>query len=263
MSSVTSQPTIAANRGDSRLVSSQTQQPPGAAAPRVLLIVPCYNEQESIADLLREIHALGAGYSSVVIDDGSSDATSVVAEPHSPVVRLASNLGIGGAVQTGIKYAFRVGYDFCVQIDGDGQHIPAEIDFLLRSHRECPRNVIIGSRYLAGSGFRSTLTRRLGSRLISSALDCLFKGGRITDPTSGMRLMDRDAMALFSRRYPQDFPEPVSLAWAMRAGLSVGETAVTMRAREKGSSSISGLKPLAYMIRVLSYIVLARLSSMI
>lgn len=246
-------------------VRDQERSPPlcNASVVRVLLIVPCFNEQASIGNLLDEIRALDAGYSTIVVDDGSRDATAAVAARRSSVLRLVSNLGIGGAVQTGIKYALRQDFDFCVQIDGDGQHIPAEICHLLRSYRDHPCNIVVGSRYLTGAGFRSTVIRRLGSRMISLALDKLFDGGRITDPTSGMRLMDRDAMVLFSRRYPQDFPEPVSLAWAMRAGLVVGEAPVKMRARKSGSSSINGLKPLAYMIRVLSYILLARISSRI
>ena len=235
------------------------QEPTNQSAPRTLLIIPCFNEEAVIGGLLKEIHGLGAGYTTIVIDDGSGDSTSAVAKTRSRVVWLVNNLGIGGAVQTGIKYALRHGYEFCIQIDGDGQHDPAEIELLLQAHWERPRNIIIGTRYLSGDGFRSTFTRRLGSRLISFALARLFRGEYITDPTSGMRLLDRDAMALFSRRYPQDFPEPVSLAWAMRSGLTVGETSVKMRPRVSGSSSINRLKPVAYMIRVLSYIVLARL----
>lgn len=235
------------------------QQPTSQTESRTLLIIPCFNEGAVIGQLLQEIHKLNAGYTTVVIDDSSGDSTSAVARTRSRVVQLVNNLGIGGAVQTGIKYALRHGYEFCIQIDGDGQHDPAEIAPLLQAYRERPFNIIIGSRYISGVGFQSTFTRRLGSRLISFALNRLFSGRYITDPTSGMRLLDRDAMVLFSRRYPQDFPEPVSLAWAMRSGLTVGETSVKMRPRVSGSSSISHLKPIAYMIRVLSYIVLARL----
>ena len=234
-----------------------TQANPSA---RVLLIIPCYNEQGAIASLLGEIAACGAGYATVVIDDGSSDRTAEIASELSPTVRLLANLGIGGAVQTGIKYAARYGYDFCVQIDGDGQHPPQEVGKLLQAYREAPRAILIGSRYLANDSFRSTFARRFGGRAIAWSLNRLFAKCRVTDPTSGMRLMDRSAIALFASRYPHDFPEPISLAWALKEGLSVGECAVQMRAREHGSSSIVGLKPLAYMFRVLGYVVLARLS---
>ena len=227
----------------------------------VAAVIPAYQAARSVGAVVRGTREILAEV--LVIDDGSIDRTTAVARPLSPVVSLVSNLGIGGAVQTGIKYALRNGYDFCIQIDGDGQHIPSEIARLLEEQRATGRNITIGSRYLGNATFRSTFTRRFGSRVIAKALDKLFAGGQITDPTSGMRLMDRRAMALFARRYPQDFPEPISLAWAMRSGLTVGETPVAMRARERGSSSSNGLKPLNYMIRVLSYIVFARLASRI
>lgn len=227
-------------------------------SPRVLLIIPCYNEAGSIAALLREIANSGLGYDTVVIDDGSSDNTSEIARPLSPTVRLVRNLGIGGAVQTGIKYAHRHGYDFCVQIDGDGQHPPQEVAKLLQAYQQAPREIIIGSRYIEHDTFRSTWARRVGSQLIARTINALFAQGCVTDPTSGMRLMDRRAMAFFAQRYPHDYPEPISLAWALRAGMRMGEVPVQMRAREHGQSSIIGWKPLAYMFRVLCYLVLAR-----
>ena len=238
-----------------------SEKEPKAGRPRILLVIPCFNEEASIGDLLKEIAAMGAEYHTLVVDDGSSDSTSAVAGAHSPVVRLIQNLGIGGAVQTGLKYAARNAFNFCVQIDGDGQHNPREIVALLDAYRRQPRNIIIGSRFIGNAGFRSTISRRLGSKLIAATLNHLFAGGRITDPTSGMRLLDRRAIEFFAQKYPLDFPEPISLAWAMRAGLTIGETAVTMRARETGESSIDGFKPLGYMIRVLGYILLARLSN--
>jgi glycosyltransferase involved in cell wall biosynthesis len=237
----------------------------GAAAPqqgssRVLIIIPCFNEEASVGGLLSEIAATGRGYHTLVVDDGSSDATSAVASCRSPVARLAQNLGIGGAVQTGIKYAARQDFDFCIQIDGDGQHDPREIEALLKAYESQSTNIVIGSRFIDNDGFRSTRLRRLGSRLIGFALNNVFSGSRITDPTSGMRLLDHHAIAFFARRYPVDFPEPISLAWAMRAGLGVSEAPVKMRARQTGASSIDGFKTVNYMIRVIGYILLARLT---
>jgi glycosyltransferase involved in cell wall biosynthesis len=243
------------------LVGPIVEDEPKRDGPRILLVIPCYNEEASIGDLLEEIAAASAEYHTLVIDDGSSDSTSAVASAHSRVARLIENLGIGGAVQTGIKYAARNAYDFCIQIDGDGQHNPREIGALLDAYRRQPHNIIIGSRFIRSAGFRSTTSRRLGSKLIAAALNYLFAGDRITDPTSGMRLLDRRAIEFFARRYPLDFPEPISLAWAMRSGLTIAETAVEMRARATGESSIDGFKPIAYMIRVLGYILLARLSN--
>lgn len=225
----------------------------------MLLIVPCYNEQSSVTTLLREVADLGEGFDVLVVDDGSEDDTFAVARCLSPVVRLARNLGIGGAVQTGIKYAARYDFDFCVQVDGDGQHPPRHVSTLLQAYAKDPADIIVGSRFLGYQSFRSTWTRRLGGRAIAWALNHLFLNCNISDPTSGMRLMDRQAIRFFSRHYPCDFPEPISLAWALRAGMRVRDVAVEMRAREHGRTSIAGIKPLIYMFRVLGYIVLARL----
>lgn len=227
---------------------------------RVLLIIPCFNEQDSIEALLQEIQSFGEGYATVVVDDGSRDATYEKAVQLSPTIRLLRNVGIGGAVQTGIKYAAENNFDFCVQIDGDGQHPPSEIAKLLNAYKESPCSITIGSRYLFNDTYRSTFARRFGGKAIAWTLNALFKHCDITDPTSGMRLMDRDAIEFFSKSYPHDFPEPISLAWALREGLSVGECGVQMRSRNNGQSSIAGWKPIAYMFRVLGYVVLARLA---
>lgn len=225
---------------------------------RVLLIIPCYNEQDSIASLLEEISQRCPDHEVLVIDDGSRDNTFDIARAKAPTVRLVRNLGIGGAVQTGIKYALRHDFDFCVQIDGDGQHPPGEVGKLMSAYAQKPAAITVGSRYLTDGNFRSTWGRRLGGQTIASALNKLFVGCQVSDPTSGMRLMDRRAMTFFARHYPYDFPEPISLAWALRAGLNVRDVPVEMRAREHGKSSIIGVKPVAYMFRVLGYIVLAR-----
>lgn len=227
-------------------------------SPRILIVIPCYNEQSSIAALLQEISACRQGYETVVIDDGSKDATYQIASQFSLTLKLLRNIGIGAAVQTGIKYAYNKGFDFCVQIDGDGQHYPGEISKLLQAYREAPKPIIIGSRYLQNNTFSSTWARRFGSRVIAKAINILFPGTTVSDPTSGMRLIDRKAIAFFARRYPHDFPEPISLAWAIKAGFMVGEVQVKMRTRLYGNSSIVGLKPIIYMFQVLGYIVLAR-----
>lgn len=227
---------------------------------RMLLIIPCFNEAESIGKLLKEVEELGVGYETLVIDDGSSDNTFSIASQLSPSLRLPCNLGIGGAVQTGIKYAERHGFDFCVQIDGDGQHPPGEVAKLLNKYRLSPHSIIVGSRYIFHDTFCSTWTRRFGSLLISWVLKKQFRNCVISDPTSGMRMMDRCAIELFSKHYPHDFPEPISLAWALREGLSVSEVSVKMRVRKHGHSSIVGWKPVAYMFRVLGYITLARIT---
>lgn len=227
--------------------------------PRVLIIIPCYNEQGAVSALLEEVSACCQGYETIVIDDGSKDATYQIASQLSPTVKLLRNLGIGGAVQTGIKYAYNNDFDFCVQIDGDGQHPPSEVEKLLQAYWETPRSIIIGSRYLQHDTFRSTWSRRFGGKTIAYALNTLFTKSAVTDPTSGMRLMDRKVIDFFAEHYPHDFPEPISMAWALKEGFSVGEIPVQMRAREHGNSSIIGFKPIIYMLRVLSYIALARI----
>jgi glycosyltransferase involved in cell wall biosynthesis len=225
---------------------------------RVLIIIPCYNEQVSVASLLKEIVDCRQGYETIVVDDGSQDATYQTARQFSPTVKLLRNLGIGGAVQTGIKYACNQGFDFCIQLDGDGQHDPNEIPKLLQAYQKMPHSIIIGSRYLQNDTFRSTWVRRFGGKIIAKVMSLLFSGCTITDPTSGMRLMDRNAIEFFAKRYPHDFPEPISLAWALRMGFTVGEVQVKMRTRTHGKSSIVGLKPISYMFRVLGYVILAR-----
>lgn len=227
---------------------------------KILIIVPCYNEEGSIENLLKEIASLNENYAIVVIDDGSQDGTYEKAVKLSPTVRLLKNLGIGGAVQTGIKYAANNDYDFCVQIDGDGQHPPSEIKKLKAAYDDSPAAILIGSRYLIKDNFHSTYARRAGSKAIAWSIKMLFNGHNITDPTSGMRLMDRKAIRLFADAYPHDFPEPISVAWALKAGLGIRECGVTMRSRNDGQSSISGLKPLAYMLRVLGYLLLAKVA---
>jgi glycosyltransferase involved in cell wall biosynthesis len=226
----------------------------GRQLPRMLVIVPCFNEAQSVASVVHAITELQETYDILVIDDGSTDDTHRIASALVPCVTLPHNLGIGGAVQTGIIYASRNDYDFCVQIDGDGQHPPDQIPLLLEAYHTEPANLIVGSRYLSTGTFHSTWTRRFGSLVISVTLQLLFGGQRYSDPTSGMRLMDRSAIAYFQREYPADFPEPISIAKAIRKHLTVREVPVQMKPRFTGDSSISGLKTLNYMFRVLSHI---------
>ena len=231
----------------------------GTATDRVLLVVPSYNEEANVAAVLAEIASLRPACDVVVVDDGSTDSTSVRVVPPAMCLRHVCNLGIGAAVQTGLRYARRHGYSFAAQVDGDGQHPPDQVAALLAAYRERPANVIVGSRYLGPKSFQSTLGRRIGSRAIGRTLQRLYGGPLVTDPTSGLRLFDGKAIALFAERYPHDYPEPISLAWALSAGLTVREVPVTMRVRASGSSSIAGIRRLSYMIRVVSYILLSRM----
>lgn len=234
-----------------------TNYTPSSERSKILLIIPCYNESGNIGPLLNKISKIDFAVDTIVIDDGSRDETATIASQASKCVRLIDNLGIGGAVQTGIKYALRNGYDFAVQVDGDGQHPPDQIVPLLEEYNRNPRNIIIGSRFLKKEGFQSSLSRRSGIAIISTVLKLLY-GKIVTDPTSGLRLMDRKALRLFSEFYPTDYPEPISLAAALQSGLTFSEIPVLMKSREAGRSSIYGLKTLRYMIRVVGYIVLMK-----
>jgi glycosyltransferase involved in cell wall biosynthesis len=224
---------------------------------KILAIIPCYNEAASLPALLEQMARHCPELDLLVIDDASTDNTAEVVSGKLPVIRLVRNLGIGGAVQTGLKYALRNGYELALQIDGDGQHPPEQIPNMLAHYREVPVNILIGSRFLEEGGFNSTFLRRQGIFLIRWTLNLLY-GSRITDPTSGMRLMDRKAIALFSEQYPQDYPEPISIANALEQGMSVAEVSVSMRSRMSGKSTISGLWSLIYMIQVVGYILLTR-----
>jgi len=188
----------------------------------------------------------------VVIDDGSTDRTSqVAAAAGARVVQLPKNLGIGGAVQTGLRLAWREGFSCAVQIDGDGQHPPPELSKLFAAFRGSPTpDLVVGTRYGDDrQGFQSTLLRRLGSGWLRWVLR-VVAGVRSSDPTSGYRLYGPRALALFERAYPYDYPEPESLAMARAAGLNIVEVPVVMRARTAGASSIRSWRTAYYMLKV-------------
>jgi glycosyltransferase involved in cell wall biosynthesis len=229
---------------------------------RVLLVVPALNEGRAIGPLLDEIRQKtaedGIDATVAVIDDGSTDDTAEVAAAHGArVVRLCRNLGIGGAVQTGLRLALREGFDAAVQIDGDGQHPASELPkLLLPLSSTSPPDLVVGTRYADKRGFRSTVLRRVGSIWLRWVLR-LITGLRVTDPTSGYRVYGRRALELFDQTYPYDFPEPEALAEAMAAGLSIVEVPVMMRERLAGSSSIGLLIAPYYMLKVTVAVLLA------
>lgn len=221
---------------------------------RVLVIIPAYNEQECILDTVAAINA--AGYDYVVVNDGSQDGTLRLCREHGVnVLDLPQNLGIGGAVQAGHKYAQRFGYDIDIQVDGDGQHDPSYIPRLVKLIED-GANLAIGSRFLVETdGFQSTFMRRVGIKWLSFLLKWLT-GKAVTDPTSGFRACNKDAIDLFCKSYPDDYPEPESIALAMKLGLSVKEAPVKMNERQGGRSSIGGFSSIYYMIKVTLAIVL-------
>ncbi|MDG2148808.1 MAG: glycosyltransferase family 2 protein [Planctomycetota bacterium] len=218
---------------------------------RVLIIVPALNEAESLEHLLPELYLKCPQFDFVVVDDGSTDRTADVARSLGPrtLLELPFNLGIGGAVQCGIRYAFEQGYDVCVQCDGDGQHDPAEIESLVSALVEQGADLAIGSRFINSGGFRSTFARRVGIAVVSSWIQ-LFSGRRISDPTSGFRAMSRRLMKEFSNEYPRQYPEPESIYAALHRGFRVAEHPVRMRVRRGGQSSIRSLESALYVVKI-------------
>lgn len=217
---------------------------------RVLIIVPAFNEARNLPGVLRALSAACPTYDICVVDDGSSDATSAVAaRAGATVLRHAVNLGIGGAVQVGYLWAREHDYDAAVQIDGDGQHDPAYIAEAIRPIVAGRADVVIGSRFIAPGGFRSTFARRAGIRYLTWFLR-LRCGARTTDPTSGFRAAGRKAIALFAAWYPSDYPEPEAIAFATRNHLRLSEVPVRMLEREHGKSTINAWRSLYYLVKV-------------
>ena len=215
---------------------------------RTLLIIPAYNEAANIVQVACTVAS--AGYDFIVVNDGSTDDTLKLCHEHDlPVLNLKENLGIGGAVQAGHKYALEHGYEVDVQFDGDGQHDVSYVPSLL-STIEAGADLAIGSRFMEKSeGFRSSAMRRVGIRWLSAFIR-LFSGIRITDPTSGFRACSLKAIKLFCRDYPMDYPEPESIVTAINHGLNVQEAPVVMRERAGGLSSIRAISSVYYMIKV-------------
>ena len=215
----------------------------------VLVIIPAYNEQANIRKTVENVKEHGFDY--VVINDGSRDNTQAVLDQMGArSIRLVRNLGIGGAVQTGYLYAQRNGYKAAVQFDGDGQHDASYIAQLVAPIFSDSADIVVGSRYVGNeSDFKSTALRRMGIKMLSFVLK-LSTGVTVYDVTSGFRAMGPKGIELFASYYPVDYPEPESLAYASAHGLSITEIPVAMHERQGGSSSISGLKSLWYMVKV-------------
>jgi hypothetical protein len=219
--------------------------------PKILIIVPAYNEEDSLPGVIRDLGAHFPEGDILVVDDGSRDRTAAIAqEARVGVVRLPFNLGIGGAVQTGYRYAQNHGYDIAVQFDGDGQHVAAEIPALLGPLLSGRADLVVGSRFLDRGAYRPPVFRRIGIWIFSRTLSAII-GAPVTDTTSGFRAVNARVIAFFSRGYPEDYPEVESLVLLHRAGMRIEETPVTMRDRTGGKSSITPVRSAYYMIKVL------------
>lgn len=226
-------------------------------ALRRVAIVPAFNEQESIAGVVNELRGFDVGLSVVVVDDGSTDRTAEIARgAGAKVLSLPFNLGIGGAVQTGFRYAWEQGFDIAVRADGDGQHDPAELDAILRPVLADDADIAVGSRFMGGDGYRSSRSRRMGIRLLAWIVSALTRQ-RITDPTSGFQAANRLGIRLFASDYPHDYPEAEATVMVFKHRLRLREVPVRMRARESGTSSITAVHSVYYMVKVVLAIFIA------
>jgi glycosyltransferase involved in cell wall biosynthesis len=225
------------------LEAERTTVGPGAGAQRLrtLVIVPAYNEEGSLGQVLDEIRAADPDLHIVVINDHSTDGTAEIAEGAGvSIVHLPFNLGIGGAMQTGYQYARDQGFEVAMQIDSDGQHDAAEAHKLLEPLARGEADMVIGTRFAGVGDYRSTPGRRMGMVKL-----------KITDPTSGFRAVNRHGIELFARDYPHDFPEVESNVLAARHGLRIVEVPVKMRERAAGQSSVTTIRGTYFVIRIM------------
>jgi len=210
-----------------------------SAKQRVCVIIPAYNEAETLPAVIGSVQSELPEADIVVMNDGSVDNTSAIAQSLGvTVLDLPINLGIGGAVQTGIKYAYRNDYDVALELDGDGQHDPSFASALVEKLQENNSDLVIGSRFVASSDYRSSPMRQFGIHLFSFLIK-LVTAKRVYDSTSGFRAYNRRAMEYLSHDYPADFPEPESIVMLLSRGFRIIEVPVTMRERQGGVSVVA------------------------
>ena len=227
---------------------------------KCLIIIPAYNEAANIEKVINNIVQNYPQYDYVIINDGSTDKTGeVCANAGYQVLNLPINMGIGGAVQTGYRYAKKNYYDAAVQIDGDGQHDVAYLEDMLKLLETGEADVVIGSRFVQKEGFQSSQIRRVGIRFLS-ILARILTGVQIRDITSGYRVVNRRFIEIYANDYPVDYPEPEAMIIAAVYGGIIKEYPVIMRERENGTSSITFKKSIYYMIKVTLAMFVRRLS---
>lgn len=215
-----------------------------------LIIIPAYNESANIENTVKDIVNNAPDFDYVIINDCSTDNTLEICERNGfNVVNLPLNLGIGGAVQTGYRYAYNNGYDIAVQVDGDGQHDPTFLEKMAETMLAENADMLIGSRFIEKEGFQTSRARRMGITYFSWLIK-LFTRKKITDPTSGLRMINSDIIKVFAESYPRDYPEPESVVHVIRLGKNVKEIPVIMRERQGGKSSIRFFSSIYYMIKV-------------
>ena len=227
---------------------------------KVLAIIPAYNEAASVGAVVGELLARG-DLDVLVINDGSTDDTREVAmRAGARVLDLPYNLGIGGAVQSGFLFARENGYDVAIQVDGDGQHPPAEIDRLLAPIERGEADLVLGSRYAEKTEYHAPLSRRIGMIIFSGVVSAITRQ-RLLDTTSGFRASGRGVIEYLAEHYPEDYPEVEALVLLRRADFRVVEVACQFRDRHEGQSSITPIRSAYYMVKVLLAIFMGLLRS--
>ncbi len=226
---------------------------------KVLVIIPAYNEEESIERVVEDLTANCPQFDYLVVNDCSTDATEEILKRRGfNYISLPFNLGIGGAVQSGYLYAEQRGYDVAVQLDGDGQHDPAYIEKLIEPILNREADMAIGSRFIEKEGFQTSFMRRLGINLIRVIIK-LCCGVKATDTTSGFRATSKELTSFFAKNYAQDYPEPEAIVAASLNGFRVIDVPVRMRERDGGVSSINARKSLYYMVKVSLALIILRI----
>ncbi len=226
---------------------------------KTLVIIPAFNERECIEKTIKEVQSACAEVDLLVVNDCSEDDTAkILRRLRIPFLDLPVNLGIGGAVQAGYRYALENGYEVAIQLDGDGQHDPRYLSEMVRVLESGEADIVIGSRFLEKEGFQSSGARRAGIRFLDRLIR-LCSGVTVTDCTSGFRAVSADYIKLYAEDYPVDYPEPEAIVQAALQGAKIREIPVVMRERKTGSSSIRPLRSVYYMTKVSLAILLCRL----
>lgn len=225
---------------------------------KILIIIPAYNESKNISNVVKQIEGLSPNIDYLIINDCSNDDTEAVCKINNfNYITLPVNLGIGGGVQAGYKYALANDYEIVIQMDGDGQHDAAFIKPLIEPIIEDQADIVIGSRFITGKGFQSSSVRRMGINFISLLIK-LCSGIKIKDVTSGFRAVNKTAIEIYAKEYSQDYPEPEAIICGAINNARILEVPVVMHERISGKSSINVWKSVYYMIKVSLAIIIYR-----
>src|SRR5690242_16751798 len=224
---------------------------PAGGKDSLLVIVPCFNEEAAVGTVIQDVHRVLPNIPVLVIDDCSQDSTPVVARRSGAhVLSLPTHLGLGGCVQAGYKLAFELGYDYVIRVDGDGQHDANDIPNIFRTLKETGCQMVIGSRYLNGKPQFTSATRGLGIRLFRLILRPIL-GRWVLDPTSGFVGVNREALGVFGRSFPLEYPEIETLVVLKRKAFQFVEVPANVRPRRAGRSTITAMKSVYYIVHVL------------